>query len=364
MRTLCLPNSLPVLVHRQGFGEIPRKIGVIAAQNAHVIGKQLERQNRQQRGDFGRRIGDDDHFAGVGVQARIVLADGDGARATAGDFVQPADDERQIGGRGGEQDRETLADGGERAVLELGREHPFAMGVGNLLQFQRAFERDGIRRAIAETIQVVPLVDVFCDRFDLRRDQLARYGLTVGDVQSVIMQAIGGENVAETVEGLARFPINLRYPREWRDTPERLATLPILTPIGLDPAHPFPNVQNKNLVLVVSLDGPDAFGRRSGIAIVQVPRVLPRIIRLPDRVSDGQQVFIQLTSVIRAHLSELFPSRTVESFSQFRVTRDSDLEVDEDALDAPTWWPDRPRAPPTWSLTHRPDCMAGGWPTA
>jgi copper/silver efflux system protein len=65
-----------------------------------------------------------------------------------------------------------------------------------------------------------------------RRAAAARYGLNIADVQSVVSGAIGGENVAETVEGLARFPINLRYPRDWRDTPERLVTLPILTPMG------------------------------------------------------------------------------------------------------------------------------------
>jgi polyphosphate kinase len=71
-------------------------------------------------------------------------------------------------------------------------------------------------------------------------------------------------------------------------------------------------------------------GAPTDIAIVKVPRVLPRVIRLPDALCRGQQGFVLLTSVIRAHLGELFPGRTVEAFSQFRVTRDSDLEVDED----------------------------------
>src|SRR5204863_2139829 len=71
--------------------------------------------------------------------------------------------------------------------------------------------------------------------------------------------------------------------------------------------------------------------RENTIAIVKVPRVLPRVIRLPDEVAPrGKQAFVLLTSVIRAHLGELFPGREVEAFSQFRVTRDSDLEVDED----------------------------------
>jgi polyphosphate kinase len=105
---------------------------------------------------------------------------------------------------------------------------------------------------------------------------------------------------------------------------------PLLVPVSLDPSHPFPLVANKSLNFIARLGGRDAFGRRNGIAIVKVPRVLPRVIRLPAELCAGAQGFVLLTSVIRAHLGELFPGRTVESFSQFRVTRDSDLEVDED----------------------------------
>ncbi len=104
---------------------------------------------------------------------------------------------------------------------------------------------------------------------------------------------------------------------------------PLLVPVGLDPAHPFPQVANKSLNFIVRLGGKDAFGRHNTIAIVKVPRVLPRVIRLPDELAGGKQVFVLLTSVIRAHLGELFHGREVEAFSQFRVTRDSDLEVDE-----------------------------------
>jgi polyphosphate kinase len=106
---------------------------------------------------------------------------------------------------------------------------------------------------------------------------------------------------------------------------------PLLIPVGLDPAHPFPLVANKSLNFIVRLGGRDAFGRENRIAIVKVPRVLPRVIRLPDGLcAAGRQGFVLLSSVIRAHLETLFPGRTVVSFSQFRVTRDSELEVDED----------------------------------
>ena len=105
---------------------------------------------------------------------------------------------------------------------------------------------------------------------------------------------------------------------------------PLLVPVGLDPSHPFPQVANKSLNFIVRLGGQDAFGRANTIAIVKVPRALPRVIKLPERLGNGGQAFVLLTSVIRSHLGELFPGREVEAFSQFRVTRDSDLEIDED----------------------------------
>ena len=105
---------------------------------------------------------------------------------------------------------------------------------------------------------------------------------------------------------------------------------PLLIPVGLDPSHPFPQVANKSLNFIVRLGGKDAFGRENEIAIVKVTRVLPRLIRLPDKVSGGRASFVSISSVIRAHLGELFAGRSVGQFSQFRVTRHSDLAVDED----------------------------------
>jgi polyphosphate kinase len=105
---------------------------------------------------------------------------------------------------------------------------------------------------------------------------------------------------------------------------------PLLIPVVLDPSHPFPLVANKSLNFIARLSGKDAFGRANSIAIVKVPRVLPRVMRLPNDICQpGQQGFVLLSSVIRAHLDQLFPARKVEAFSQFRVTRDSDLDVDE-----------------------------------
>ncbi|MDP3654256.1 MAG: polyphosphate kinase 1 [Rhodoferax sp.] len=118
--------------------------------------------------------------------------------------------------------------------------------------------------------------------------------------------------------------------RQWVRQHFEREVRPLLIPVGLDPSHPFPQVANKSLNFIVRLSGKDAFGRENEIAIVKVPRVLPRLIRMPDKVSGGLTMFVSLSSVIRAHLSDLLPGRTVGQFSQFRVTRHSDLAVDEE----------------------------------
>ena len=118
--------------------------------------------------------------------------------------------------------------------------------------------------------------------------------------------------------------------RKWVQRFFETQVRPLLVPVSLDPSHPFPQVANKSLNFIARLGGRDAFGRDNQIAIVKVPRVLPRVIRLPDELCPGQQGFVLLTSVMRAHLGELFPGREVVSFSQFRVTRDSDLDVESD----------------------------------
>ena len=117
--------------------------------------------------------------------------------------------------------------------------------------------------------------------------------------------------------------------RRWVKAYFERAVRPLLIPVGLDPSHPFPQVANKSLNFIVQLGGRDAFGRENEIAIVKVPRVLPRLIRMPSH--NGKDcLFLSLSSVIRAHLNELFAGRKVGEFSQFRVTRHSDLEVDEE----------------------------------
>lgn len=109
--------------------------------------------------------------------------------------------------------------------------------------------------------------------------------------------------------------------------------LPVLTPIGLDPAHPFPKVLNKSLNFIVSLHGKDAFGRDSGLAVVQAPRSLPRIIHLPVDLAKGPHDFVLLSSIIHAHAGDLFSGMSSTGCYQFRVTRNSDLFVDTEEVD-------------------------------
>ena len=108
--------------------------------------------------------------------------------------------------------------------------------------------------------------------------------------------------------------------------------LPVLTPIGLDPAHPFPRVLNKSLNFVVELEGRDAFGRQAVMGIVQAPRALPRLVRMPQALSGFEHGFVLLSSFMQRFVGELFPQLAVKSCNQFRITRNSELLVDEEEI--------------------------------
>ena len=107
---------------------------------------------------------------------------------------------------------------------------------------------------------------------------------------------------------------------------------PVLTPIVLDPAHPFPRLLNKSLNFAVTLEGTDAFGRKPTLAIVQAPRVLARVIGMPPEVSGHRDGFVFLSSVIHAHVADLFPGMAITGCYQFRVTRNAELQFDEDEV--------------------------------
>jgi polyphosphate kinase len=120
---------------------------------------------------------------------------------------------------------------------------------------------------------------------------------------------------------------------EWIKSYFNRELLPILSPITLDPAHPFPQVLNKSLNFIISLEGKDAFGRNSGMAVVQAPRSLPRLIQLPASCSANDYDFILLSSIIQNLAGDLFPGMKVTGCFQFRVTRNADLFVQEEEVD-------------------------------
>lgn len=143
----------------------------------------------------------------------------------------------------------------------------------------------------------------------------------------------------EILPALAKEGITLSDPHHWTDEQRMWAhnvfmrdVMPLLTPIGLDPAHPFPRVFNKSLNFIVSLSGEDAFRRQGQIAIVQAPRALPRVMRVPPEISGVQHGFILLSTLISEFVGELFPGLEVGGCYQWRVTRNSDLFVDEEEI--------------------------------
>ena len=121
--------------------------------------------------------------------------------------------------------------------------------------------------------------------------------------------------------------------QQWLAEYFREQIVPVLSPLTFDPSRPFPRVLNKGLNFIVRLKGKDAYGRRRHRGMVPAPRSLPRIIRLPEHLSSpGSPDFVFLSSVIRVHVESLFPGLKVEGCYQFRVTRNSNLYVDEEEV--------------------------------
>lgn len=155
----------------------------------------------------------------------------------------------------------------------------------------------------------------------------------VRDQYEVLNKTILPELSAEQIQ----FPQRSEWTeakKNWLNHYFRDEVVPVLTPITLDPSRPFPRILNKSLNFIVRLQGKDAFGRRRHRAIVQAPRSLPRIIRLPERLTEqGCDAYVFLSSIIHAHVDDLFPGMTVEGCYQFRVTRNSNLYFDDEEVD-------------------------------
>ena len=160
--------------------------------------------------------------------------------------------------------------------------------------------------------------------------------------RSLVLIARQYELLNEVVlPGLAEERIRFLQRADWTREQKRWLNdffdeeiVPVLTPLTLDPSRPFPRILNKSLNFIVRLKGKDAFGRQRHRAIVQAPRSLPRIIRIPEELGEaGGQNYVFLSSIIHAHVAELFPGLSVEGCYQFRVTRNSNLYVDDEEVD-------------------------------
>ncbi len=108
---------------------------------------------------------------------------------------------------------------------------------------------------------------------------------------------------------------------------------PLLTPVALDGAHPFPRIYNKSLNFIVELSGVDSFGRAAQYGVIGAPRSLPRVLVVPQKAGSKKHGLILLTSIVRGFVDELFPGRVKSGAKnqtyQFRVTRDSELDLDD-----------------------------------
>lgn len=143
----------------------------------------------------------------------------------------------------------------------------------------------------------------------------------------------------DIVPKLEKEGVHLHFESKWTPSQQRWAKtyftkelVPLLTPIVLDPAHPFPKVINKSLNFFVTLEGQDDFGRSPKLAVVQAPRSIPRVIQMPNRISGTPYGIVILSTFMQAFVNELFPGMKITGCYQFRVTRNSDLFVSDDDI--------------------------------
>jgi len=197
------------------------------------------------------------------------------------------------------------------------------------------------------------LDEFFEIRISSLKEQMAQHSTTTGPdgytpaeaferVQASVRVLMDRQNnllLNDVLPSLEKEGIALLGSARWTDEQRAWARdaffddiMPLLTPIGLDPAHPFPRVYNKSLNFIVSLSGEDAFDRRASIAVVQAPRALPRVMRVPNEISGIPHGYMLLTTIIREFVGELFPGMQVNGCYQWRVTRNSDLFVDEEEI--------------------------------
>ncbi|MDA1261209.1 MAG: polyphosphate kinase 1, partial [Planctomycetota bacterium] len=259
------------------------------------------------------------------------------------------------------QRRRRAASAEARADAPLGSpEHYFNREL-SLLEFQRRVlaQAQDARLPLLERLRFLTICSSNLDEFFEIRvaglKQQIEFGLEQpsvdGRTPTQALEAIGGvarELVREQyrvlhedlLPALEQQGVRLLWPQQWNAAQRawaeryfRAEVLPVLTPVALDPAHPFPRVQNKSLNFIVRVAGADAFGRDVNLAVVQVPRSLPRVIPMPPSVCGAWSGFTLLSGLVQAHMPLVLPGLEVEGAYAFRVTRNSDIEVDEEEVD-------------------------------
>lgn len=247
-------------------------------------------------------------------------------------------------------------------MVDLGSPELFFNRELSLLQFQRRVLAQTLdpRLPLLERLRFLTICSSNLDEFfEVRvaglKDQV-KYGLDKpgvdGRTPGMALADIGQAAHAlveeqyralneEVLPQLQERGIHLLRRDEW-DEAQRLwveqyfhnQVLPVLTPVALDPAHPFPRVLNKSLNFLVEVQGADAFGRDVSLAVVPVPRSLPRIIPLPEELCDGYRGYLMLSAVVHHNIGGIFPGLQVDGCHQFRVTRNSDFRLDEEEVDS------------------------------
>lgn len=225
-----------------------------------------------------------------------------------------------------------------------------------------AFQRRVLAQAADESVPILERLKFLCivssnldEFFEVRvagvKEQIKLGTVSAGGITPHALYRVISEQVHEIVEeqyallyervlpALAEEGIVFLRRSQWNEAQREWIrdhfvneVMPVLTPVGLDPAHPFPRVLNKTLNFAVELEGRDAFGRASRAAIVQAPRALPRVIRLPRELTGLDNGFVFLSSILHAYVGDLFAGMNVLGCYQFRVTRNSDLFVDEEEV--------------------------------
>jgi polyphosphate kinase len=228
-----------------------------------------------------------------------------------------------------EFNRRVLAQAKEESVPLLERLKFLCIAASNLDEFFEIRVAGLVQQAAFGSSQRG--ADGFSSQEQLRRIAATAHEL-VDEQYRVLNEVLIPRLDAENIRFLRRSKLNQRQ-AAWVKRYFSGELAPVLSPIALDPSHPFPRVLNKSLNFIVTLEGKDAFGRNSGMAIVGAPRSLPRLVQLPESVTNGPYDFVFLSSLIHQHVSDLFPGMTVTGCYQFRVTRNSDLFVDEEEID-------------------------------